>query len=144
MNCNKCGTELTAGASFCNKCGAKQQPVRPVRPAPPRPQVARTPTVEAEQDTIICEGCGKQIHLGEERCKQCDTVNKAALKESSAGAAVFVISAIPAIIAVAAAVWLLSAAVREDGATNAQIIAVTTAAGLAASIAAYKILTRIC
>lgn len=63
MRCEKCGSEVPAGAAFCNTCGA--------------PMPKQTPTASVISGPV-CPACGAPVGEGLSFCTSCGTPLKAA------------------------------------------------------------------
>ncbi|MFZ1076728.1 MAG: zinc ribbon domain-containing protein [Nitrosotalea sp.] len=61
MFCTKCDTQLPDDATFCMKCGAKQQPQTPQAPQTTQPAQVTTSQTQEMVKEIKCPSCGAPI-----------------------------------------------------------------------------------
>lgn len=60
--CANCGTELPAGASFCNVCGTQvTPPAQPEPAAAPAGRVCPTCQAAVEEGNLFCKYCGTKL-----------------------------------------------------------------------------------
>lgn len=59
--CANCGTELPAGAAFCNVCGNPVTPAAQPEPTAPQGRVCPTCQAAVEEGFLFCKYCGTKL-----------------------------------------------------------------------------------